>query len=125
MQKPEDTTRILPVSEQAGSGMLYEMSIRLKADIGIKSIDAVIEACFPGQRPSLQDGLVLRMHQVVAFVPDDETLAAYARILEENYDPGDTRISNVRFDGYDYIYAIRKPETDSENADENIKKEDD
>lgn len=97
---------IVPPKEQPRS-QLYHMSIRFKTDAGIKSLDELTDVCFPGQRVRAADALTLRMAQTVPFVPDEETLAKYAAAIEESYQTSkDAVISNVRFDGYDFIYAV-------------------
>lgn len=109
-------TRILPAEKQPRT-MLYEMSIRFKADAGLKTLDGMLDACFPGERISVKDGLVLRMTQTVPFIPDPHTLEKYAKILEDAYSKNpEARVSNVRFDGYDFLYAVAPAEKASRRA---------
>lgn len=107
---------ILPVAEQSRN-QLYAMSIRFKADAGIRSMDELLDMCFPGERASLKDGLTLRITQTIPFIPDVLTLEKYAAALQDGYERSNNkiRLSNIRFDGYDYLYAVR-PETEQINT---------
>lgn len=117
-EKETGKFRRLPTDAQPRNQM-YEMSMRFKADAGIRAIDDMLSQCFPGEGlPRLQDALVLRMHQVVPFVPDDGMLAGYAKLLQDGYAKTDTVLSNVRFDGYDYLYAV-EPDGGNPEPDEN------
>lgn len=127
--KEPTKTGIIPVKNQP-RGMLYEMSIRFKADAGLKSMDGLLDACFPGERLSVKDALVLRMTQTVPFIPDPHTLEKYAAALQDAYSKNpEARISNVRFDGYDFLYAVEpRPERQpcarlADGAEDNTDKE--
>lgn len=104
---PDKTSfNIIPAKDQPHD-QLYHMSIRFKADAGVKALDELTDICFPGQRTRMSDAVTLRMTQTVPFVPDEETLAKYAAAIEESYQANETTvISNVRFDGYDFLYAV-------------------
>lgn len=106
-KKEMKTTRI-PAKAQPRD-RLYEMSIRFVGSAGIRSIDDMLSQCFPGEGlPRLQNAVTVRMRQIAPFIPDDETLAGYARIIQESYSKGDTVLDAVRFDGYDYLYAVEE-----------------
>lgn len=88
---------------------LYEMSIRFTGNAGIRAVDDMLSQCFPGEGlPRLQNAVTVRMRQTAPFIPDDETLAGYARIIQEAHSKGGTVLDGVRFDGYDYIYAVEQ-----------------
>lgn len=109
-------TRRIPAGSQPRD-RLYEMSMRFTGNAGIRSIDDMLSQCFPGEGlPRLQNAVTVRMRQVAPFIPDDETLAGYARIIQESYSKGDAVLDAVRFDGYDYLYAVEAaPGQDGEN----------
>lgn len=113
--KEKQFTRV-PVKSQPRTAW-YEMCMRFKGSAGIKSIDSMLLQCFPNEGlPRVKDAVTVRLRQVVQFVPDDETLAIYAKAVAESYSKGDTVLEDVRFDGYDYIYAVTEiPENGTEN----------
>lgn len=89
---------------------MYDMSIRFTADITFTDPDAMQ---LIGGNPALRGALKLRVDQTVPFIPDRETLQKYAKILEETYEEPEHHIkaANVRFDGYNYIYAVGPDKT--------------
>lgn len=98
----------VPSKDQPGDG-LYEMCIRFKGDIALNPDCGILGLVGDGGRLAVRKAAVMRISQVLPAVPDDEMLGKYAKILEDaqgNSD-GPTRVENVRFDGYDYIYAVK------------------
>ena len=88
---------------------LYEMSLRFTADSGVRDLDDMVRACMPGEPlPRVQDAVTLHMTQTVPFIPDDDMIAEYCRIIEKNAKGQKTVLDGVRFAGYDYIYAVDK-----------------
>lgn len=74
-----------------------------------------------GGKLSARDAVTLRLRQTVPFIPDDEVLKKYAKVLEEaqTQKSSGVLVSNVRFDSYEWLYMV-KPETESEEKpDEN------
>lgn len=113
-EKKEKKFARLPAKEQPRD-RLYEMSIRFTGNAGVRAIDDMLSQCFPGEGlPRLKDAVTLRLRQVAPFIPDDDTLKEYARIIQESHSKGDTVLDNIRFDGYDYLYAVEE-QADGEN----------
>ena len=108
-------TRRLPVSEQQQSaGRLYDMCIRFTGDAEPADINKLLASISGGAGGKLtaRDAVTLRMRQVIPFIPDDEVLKQYAGILEQaQTERNGVIVSNVRFDGYDWLYAAT-PDTD-------------
>ena len=97
-----------PSKDQPGDG-LYEMCIRFRGDIALNPDYGILGLVSNDTRLAAKKAAVMRISQVLPAVPDDEMLEKYAKILEDaqkNSD-GPTRVENVRFDGYDYIYAVK------------------
>lgn len=110
-EKTEIRTRRLPVGEQEQSAeKLYDMSIRFTADI-CPDEENPLTACL-GETPVVKSAITMRIRQVVSFVPDDDTLKQYAKVLEDAQVEKDKGIliRNVRFDGYDWFYAATPDE---------------
>lgn len=110
-EKTEIRTRRLPVGEQEQSAeKLYDMSIRFTADI-YPDKENPLTACL-GETPVVKSAITMRIRQVVSFVPDDDALKQYAKVLEDAQVEKDKGIlmRNVRFDGYDWFYAATPDE---------------
>lgn len=110
-EKTEIWTKHLPVGEQKQSAeQLYDMSIRFTADI-CPDEENPLTACLGGT-PVVKSAITMRIRQVVSFVPDDDTLKQYAKVLEDAQVEKDKGIliRNVRFDGYDWFYAATPDE---------------
>lgn len=109
----------VPSKDQPGD-RLYEMCIRFRGDVALNPNCGILGLVRDGGRLAVRKAAVIRISQVLPAVPDDEMLGKYAKILEDaqgNSD-GPTRVENVRFDGYDYIYAVKQiaNEQEAQNA---------
>lgn len=109
----------IPAEDQSGD-RLYEMCIRFRGDVALNPDHGMFRLVRDDARLAVGKAAVMRISQVLPAVPDDEMLGKYAKILEdaqENSD-GPTRVENVRFDGYDYIYAVKQiaNEQEAQNA---------
>lgn len=117
-------TRRLSVSEQEQSpDRLYDMCIRFVGDAEPMEINQLLSSISGGAggKLSARDAVTLRLRQTVPFIPDDEVLKKYAKVLEEaqTQKSSGVLVSNVRFDSYEWLYMVR-PETESEEKpDEN------
>lgn len=98
-------------------GPLYEMSLRFKCDAGLDEVDAFLEHMCMAEKPVLQNALMLRVVQTVPFVPDEDTIRKYEDTLAGTRSNG-AMIRKARFDGYDYIYAVRPPDAQAPGAEE-------
>lgn len=88
---------------------LYEMSLRFTADSGVRDLDDMIQACMPGEPlPRIQNAVTLHMKLTIPFIPDDDTIEEYCKIIEKNTKGQKTVLDGVRFAGYDWIYAVDK-----------------
>lgn len=87
---------------------LYEMSLRFICDAVPKDIADMLDFCGMQETPVIKNALTLRITQTINFIPDDNVIAAYMEMLtaENNNSNKNTKITNIRFDGYDYIYAV-------------------
>lgn len=107
----------IDVAEQP-KDRLYSMKLRFKADAGIKELETLTAACGFKEVPVAVDAVTLHMEQVVPFIPDDRTLDKYASILLEGYNKAhpDIRLHSLRFDGYEYLYAVTPARTETEET---------
>lgn len=103
----ETKTARLPPSDQP-AGCLYEMSLRFVYDASLREVDDMLDFCGVPERPVLKDAGILHMEQIVPFIPDDGAIRRYVEIIAENLRKGNGGIAvrHLRFDGYDYIYAV-------------------
>lgn len=107
MENKAKPTR-LPVADQP-KGTMYEMSMRFVGDAGLKSINDMLSYCGLQDRVIAEQAVTLRIEQVVPFIPDDDTIQKYIQVLTEAHAESKSEITveNIRFDGYDYLYAVR------------------
>lgn len=109
----------IPAKDQPGN-RLYEMCIRFKGDIALNPDYGILGLVGNGGRLAVGKAAVMRISQVLPAVPDDEMLGKYAKILEDAQKDSDgpTHVENIRFDGYDYIYAVKQiaNEQEAQNA---------
>ena len=85
------------------------MSIRFVADAVPVELERVMRQAFDAETPIIPKAVTTRIRQTTPFIPDDETLRQYAAVLE-NQANDSMRLVNVTFDGYDYIYAVERPD---------------
>lgn len=106
MPENEKRHRLGPSAQH--TGMLYEMSIRFKAHAQSKQLNALLDGTGFPEKPTAMDAVVTRIVQTVPFIPDDETLAKYAQVIQDgkNGSGSDVLLTGNKFDGYDYIYAV-------------------
>lgn len=97
-------TRLHPKDQP--QNQMFEMSIRFIADIGLTELDEIAERVGIQEKIRAKDAVTLRITQTVPFIPDDELLAQYVETLQEIQNKKGVSISNLKFDGYDYLYAI-------------------
>lgn len=112
--KGREAVRI-PVASQP-KDRYYEMSIRFTGDVAFTGVGQTLREMGAEEIvPLAKDAGTLRITQCVPFIPDDGTLARYAAILEEGQKKSDAlvSISNIRFAGYDYIYAVDAGKSDA------------
>lgn len=109
----------VPSKDQPGDG-LYEMCIRFRGDIALNPDYGMFKLVRDDAKLAVEKAVTLRISQVLPAVPDDEMLGKYAKILEDAQGNSDepTRVENVKFDGYDYIYAVKQiaNEQEAQNA---------
>lgn len=109
----------IPAKDQPGD-RLYEMCIRFRGDIALNPDCGILGLVGDGGRLAVRKAAVMRISQVLPAVPDDEMLGKYAKILEDAQKDSDgpTRVKNIRFDGYDWIYAVKQiaNEQEAQNA---------
>lgn len=63
--------------------------------------------------------ITLTLDQTVPFVPDRDTIQKYINIMAEKLkNDKEIIVTNIQFDGYDYIYAIESPSNTKETTNE-------
>lgn len=105
---PDHKTRDRLGPSAQHTGMMYEMSIRFKAHAQSKQLNELLDGTGFHEKPTAMDAVVTRIVQTVPFIPDDETLAKYAQVIQngKNASDSDVLLAGNKFDGYDYIYAV-------------------
>lgn len=100
-------TRILSPKEQ-GREILYEMELKFRLDIELTGINDIMSGFGFTEKAGLKDAVTVSMKQVTPFIPDDETINEYSKIIKENFlkEHKDFSISACKFCGYGYLYAI-------------------
>lgn len=108
MTDKETRTERLRARDQP-AGCLYEMSMRFVGDASPNALNDMLAGCGMQERLVVQRAVTLRVTQTVPFIPDDETIGRYAEALASTHADAKTGIAvtNVRFDGYDYLYSVR------------------
>lgn len=96
--------------------ILYEMSIRFVADVDIPSITDMLNQCGFNEHPVVPEAIKLNIAQTIPFIPDEKTLEEYAKVLENTKTNKDVSIHNVRFECYEYIYAVKPDMTDGKET---------
>lgn len=106
----------IPAEDQPGD-RLYEMCIRFRGDVVFNPDHGIFRLVRDDARLAVEKAVTLRISQVLPAVPDDGMLGKYAEILEDAQKDSDepTRIENIRFDGYDWIYAVKPIVNEQEN----------
>lgn len=114
---PEIKTTRLSSKEQATKGQLYSMNLKFTGDVSLKSMDEFLDAVGIQEKPILPHAIELNMTQVVPFIPDKETIKAYEKAIEDSHNNNNpqTSLSNVRFAGYEYLYAVEQTMVSDEN----------
>ena len=84
---------------------LYRMKIIFKADVSLKSINDMTEL-IDGSHAIMQNAIEMSMEQTVPFVPKQDTLTEYARIIKENSETDQLHIEDVRFSHYDFFEEV-------------------
>lgn len=103
----EVTNNIISVNEQ-GRDIWYEMELVFKLSVEFTEINDMMSDFGFNEVLGANDAVEIKMHQVIPFVPDNETLEKYCNVIKENYLKENSRFSCVscRFIGYNYLYAI-------------------
>lgn len=106
MDNDTKLTRLSPKDQ--GRSIFYEMELKFKLSIEFKEINDIMVACF-NEKASLKSTIELTIKQVVPFIPDDEILAEYAKMIQEHYLRNNKEIlcSSCVFCGYNYLYIVK------------------
>ena len=110
--KPETKYRELSPAEQAqriasGKLLMYEMKMVFKGDVCMSPLGGFGKSFGLGDM-RMDDAATLSMSHIAPFIPDGETLKKYAEILENTSREADTRLSNVRFAGYESVRVVKR-----------------
>ncbi len=97
----------LTTSEQ-GRGIFYEMELKFRLSIELKGINDIMSNFGFTEKVGLKDAVELTMKQIVPFIPDDEVIKEYSKMIKENYlkNNKDFLCSACEFCGYNYLYAV-------------------
>lgn len=118
--------KTIPPKEQP-KGVLYQMELMFSVDIGLKTIDKLVQDCGFTEMPTITNAKIHIMYQTVPFIPDEDTLNMYAQVIKENYKTNnDITCRNVTFIGYRKLLMVSLDQDESENqASQFYRKEED
>ena len=101
--------------EKQPKDRLYDMEIIFSLDVGLKSVDNILQECGFMEMPTSTRTHVLS--QVVPFIPDEELLKRYARIIKETFEKnGEISCRSVRFAGYRKLLMVETDNMDNDNT---------
>lgn len=86
------------------------MNLRFTGNTSIRTMNEFLNAMNIQEKPVLPHDVTLNMSQIVPFIPDTNTIKEYEKAIEKSYNANNNNvvISEVHFDGYEYLYAIEQ-----------------
>lgn len=116
MSDKNGKTRRMSVKEQAANGQMYHMCLRFSARVGLKEINEFLRNCGSTDAPYTNETQMFRLEQTVPFIPDDDMLRSYEKTIAKSINEGNGAlcVQYVKFDGYEYIYAVRNATLEDE-----------
>lgn len=107
-----DETKVdipIPPSKQ-DHDYLYKMALVFRITFEFTELNQIAHACGFDEKIVIPEPQEFTMTQLVPFIPDDNTIKDYCRIIRENYEPNPRlAIHEIKFVGYKYIYCVRNP----------------
>lgn len=84
----------------------YEMKLIFSGSVGLKTINDILHQCGCNEKLHIRDALKINLTQTLLRIPDEEYLSKVARILEENYETKELKMTECHFVGYEYIREV-------------------
>lgn len=100
----------IPVEKQ-NKDTIYKMKLNFALDVGIKSLDGILDECGFSERPTLKNAVNYTIEQTVPFIPDKETIQTYCDIIKKERQDH-INIRSAVFTGYEYLYPVRPEESE-------------
>lgn len=85
---------------------VYKMCLKFKLSMSIKELNDLNAMYGLLGKIVVPDAITVRMTQTLPFIPTEETIHEYEKVIKENYRSEKLICEDCRFDGYEYIHTV-------------------
>lgn len=101
------TQAVKTLKQLQSTPVYYEMSMLFKLSLSLKRINEIAQACGFPEKLIANDIVTVKLTQTIPFIPTDENIAEYEKIIKDSYSESDRfTCEKCKFAGYEYLRPI-------------------